>query len=104
MDTNSRIFQIALMVIACFSIGSVGFFLAVFLEHNVQKSDQNPQQIQVLQLQKNAAMQSLSASESTSSATIVSTSSPFSTSTAQAASNDQNASAKLQVLENLNQK
>lgn len=105
MNPDQRIYRIILGVIGCFAIGSVGFFLAVFMEYNAQPPTQNIKQIHVVsEQQKNAAMQSLSATESSSGVTIVSTSSLLSVPVGQASLGDKNAATKLQILEGLNQK
>lgn len=108
-----KIQHVFLIVAACFALGSVGFFLAVLVEGGAaQKSNSGIAQIPIVEQQKkDAAMESLSASEQSTSSTAtqassesgqasVSTSSKVSS--VQAAPNDQQAAAKLKVLDSLN--
>ena len=93
-----------LFICAGFAIGAIGFFLAVFLGYKTQSGAQATSQVNVIQAQKSAATQRLSASEASSGAIVVASSSLLSVPEGQAATNDQNASTKLKILESLNQK
>ena len=96
---HEHLLRMILMIAACFAIGCVGFFLAVLLEHGSQASQTNIAQLPSIQA-KNDAMQSLTASEQTGNSTPASTTAPISPT--QADPNDEDAAAKLQVLEGLN--
>jgi hypothetical protein len=97
--------KIFLVVAAVFAIGSVGFFLAVFMG-NANSAPATPEQISAtIEEQHEAAMQSLAQSEAQQSAT---TSFAGSTSTLptvmpnQADPSEPDAAEKLKVLESLN--
>ena len=103
------------MIAACFAIGSIGFFLAVLLQHDAQGSQSSVGTLPSLQA-RDAAMQSLAASEVIGSSTpgTVSATSTTNTTTSpspsaapavppmQADSRDPNAAAKLKLLQSLN--
>ena len=108
-SSQDHTLRMILMIAACFAVGSIGFFVAVLLQHTTQPSLQTSQAQEVEAQVKSAAMQSLAASEPTPTPTATSTPAagahPAAVAPAvspqQADTNDANAAAKLKVLEQL---
>ena len=108
--TQTRTLRAMVMVAACFAIGSIGFFLAVLLQHTAQPAVLTTQGLNAVQQQKEAAMRSLAASEQTPTASTSNANPSISqappkgsgVSPAQADTQDPNAAAKLKILEGLN--
>jgi Trk-type K+ transport system membrane component len=97
------------MIAACFAIGSVGFFLAVLLEHNSQSSTSaigtlHPVATPASLATKEAIVQSLgnSAATSTSASSTSGSTSGADATAGNSDASDSEAAAKLKVLESLN--
>jgi hypothetical protein len=91
------------MIAACFAIGSVGFFLAVLLQHTSASSSPVVGEIQPVaaELSTSTKEQILESLDSSSSGAGASASTSSSATSSAASSNAQTA-AKLKILESLN--
>ncbi len=103
--------RILFVIIACFAIGSIGFFLAVLVESSTQTPTSESKQIAIVSTTSTrSVMQNLAAPDGTSSVSTTSASNhsadPLTTNvpSVQASSDDRRAATKLKILESLNQK